>query len=73
MRKIRIYDAFKRLAQKIKDKVSQEFLTYLVFLLIAIVIWYLNALNKDYTSDLKLAVKYTDLPEDKILVNTPPE
>ena len=48
-------------------------MTYLVFLLIAIVVWYLNALNKDYTADLKFAVKYADLPEDKVLVNTPPE
>jgi YbbR domain-containing protein len=40
--------------------------------LIAVVIWYLNALNKDYTDNLKFAVKYTDLPDDKILTNTPP-
>ena len=72
-KKIRIYDAFKQLGQRVKNNVSKEFLTYLVFLLIAIAIWYLNALNKDYTTDLKFAVKYTDLPEDKVLVNTPPE
>ncbi len=52
---------------------NHEFLIYLVFLLIAIVIWYLNALSKDYTTDLKFTVKYTDLPEDKVLVNSPPE
>jgi len=61
------------LGQRIKDNVNHDFLTYLVFLLIAIVVWYLNALNKDYTIDLKFAVKYTDLPEDKVLANTPPE
>jgi hypothetical protein len=67
------FDAFKRWGQKIKSNVNQDFLTYLVFLLIAIAIWYLNALNKDYTTNLKFAVRYTDLPEDKILANTPPE
>jgi len=61
------------LGQKIKSGVNQKFLTYLVFLLIAIAIWYLNALNKDSTADLKFTVKYTDLPEDKVLTNTPPE
>ena len=48
-------------------------MTYLVFLLIAVTIWYLNALNKDSTADLKFTVRYTDLPDDKILANTPPE
>ena len=61
------------MGQRIKNNVHHDFLTYLVFLLIAIAIWYLNALNKDYTIDLKFAVKYTDLPEDKVLTNTPPE
>lgn len=70
-KKNRISDVFKQLGQKIKSNVNHEFLTYLVFLLIAVTIWYLNALNKDYTSDLKLSVKYTDLPADKVLVNTP--
>ena len=48
-------------------------MTYLVFILIAVAIWYLNALNKDFSADLKFAVKYTDLPEDKVLANMPPE
>ena len=64
---------FQRISQKIKSVVHQNFLTYLVFLLIAIVIWYLNALNKEFTADLKFTVKYTDLPDDKVLVNAPPE
>ena len=67
-----IIDFFKRLGQKIKNNLNREFLTYLVFLLIAIVIWYLNTLSKDYTADVKFTVKYTDLPDDKVLASTPP-
>jgi len=67
------FDVFRQLGQKVKDNVNNDFLTYLVFLLMAIAIWYLNALNKDYTTELKFAVKYTDLPDDKVLANTPPE
>jgi YbbR domain-containing protein len=66
-----IYDVFRRLWQKIKNSINKKFLTYLVFILIASVIWYLNALSKDYTDDLKFAVRYTDLPEDKLLTNSP--
>jgi len=67
------FDVLRRLGQKIKNNVHHDFLTYLVFLLIAIVIWYLNALNKDYTTEQRFAVKYTDLPDDKVLANPPPE
>jgi len=68
-----IFDALVSLGKKIKSGINREFLTYLVFFLIAVTIWYLNALNKDYTDELKFAVKYTDLPTDKVLVNTPLE
>jgi len=67
------FAVFRRLGQKIKNEVNHDFLTYLVFLLIAIAIWYLNALNKDYTTELQFAVKYTDLPNDRVLTNAPPE
>ena len=55
------------------NKINRDVLTYLVFLLIAIAIWYLDALSKDYTADMKFAVRYTDLPDDKVLTNTPPK
>jgi len=61
------------IGQKIKDNVNQEILTYAVFLLIAITIWYLNALSEDYTTELEFAVKYVDLPDDKVLANNPPD
>ena len=67
------FDIFSRWWQKIKDSVNKEFLTYLVFLLIAIVIWYLNALNEVYSSEFNFAVRYTDMPDDKVLANTPPD
>ena len=73
MNRIRIFDIFKQSGQKIKGNLNRKFLTYLLFLLIAVAVWYLNALNKNYTADFKFSVKYTDLPEDKVLATTPPE
>ena len=69
----KIVDIFRRLGQKIKKNINRELLTYLVFLLIAIAVWYLNALSEEYTSELKFAVKYIELPEDKVLASAPPE
>jgi YbbR domain-containing protein len=66
-----ILEGLKNLGKRIKKRVSSEFLTYLVFFVIAVVIWYLNALNKDYTTDLKFKVKYVNLPTDKVLVEAP--
>lgn len=66
-----IIEKIRRLCRKLK--VNRNLLTYLFFLLIAVIIWYLNALNKDYTTDLNFRVKYSDLPEDKVLVDEPPE
>ncbi|MDR1667300.1 MAG: YbbR-like domain-containing protein [Bacteroidales bacterium] len=54
-----------------KGNFKREMLVYLLFLLIAIVIWYLNALNKTYTTDLKFNAQFVNLPKDKILVKAP--
>lgn len=46
---------------------------FLVCLAIATVFWFLNALNKEYSVDLAFPVRYTNLPQNKVLVNAPPD
>lgn len=46
---------------------------YLVCVGIATIIWFLNALSKNYTVDLDFSVRYTNLPKNKILVNELPK
>ncbi len=48
-------------------------MVFLICLVIATVFWFLNALNKQYTVDLRFPVKYTNLPKNKILANSPPD
>ena len=67
-----IKNIFNRLLKKIRSRISREFLIYLFFLLIAVVVWYFNALNKNYTTDLRFKINYENLPDDKVLVNAPP-
>jgi hypothetical protein len=73
MPKIKRYIAnfFTNIVERIKNRINREFLIYLLFLLIAIVIWFLNALNKEYTTELNFSTKYVDLPTDKVLVDAP--
>jgi len=46
---------------------------YLIFVGIATIFWFLNALSKNYTVDLDFPVKYTNLPKNKVLVNELPK
>jgi hypothetical protein len=54
-----------------KSQSRHELMLYLFFVLIAVVIWYMNALNKNYTTELKFSTNFVDLPVDKIMVQAP--
>jgi len=43
------------------------------FLLLSLVFWFINALSKSYITNISYPVRYTDLPEGKILVGDTPE
>ena len=49
-------------------KISRSFI---VFLITAVVIWFLITLSKVYTISISFPVKYSDLSQDKILQNEP--
>ena len=46
---------------------------FLICIVIATLFWFLNALNKEYTVDLIFPVRYTNLPQNKVLANNPPD
>lgn len=46
---------------------------FLICVFIAFILWFLNALSKDYTTQIVYPVKYTELPKHKFLSNTPPQ
>lgn len=43
------------------------------FLTISIIIWLLNALNKDYTTEIKYPITYNKFPENKVLISDVPD
>ena len=55
-----------------KLKNDKQIVAFLVCLLIATVLWFLNALNKDYTSMISYPVKYVNPPSKRFLANSPP-
>ena len=65
--------------RKIKDvfdkeniKSNKKLVTYMFFVALATIFWFLNALSKEYTTTVNYPVTYTDLPSKKILSNELP-
>ena len=56
-------------ADKVKEEITgkdkRKFLTFLVFLLISVALWFLIKLTKDYTTQTDFTVVYTDVPVNK--------
>ncbi|MDD4226037.1 MAG: hypothetical protein PHU98_06575 [Mariniphaga sp.] len=56
-----------------KFKNDKRIIIFAVCLFIAIVLWFLNALEKNYTTNLSYSVKYVNPPDKLFLANTPPD
>ena len=54
-----------------KLKKDRRIIVFAICLLIATILWFLNALSKKYTTTLSYPVKYVNPPENKFLANTP--
>jgi hypothetical protein len=54
-------------------KTNRDLLVFLLFLLVATALWFLNALRKEYTTSIAYPVSYSDFPEDFILLGDPPK
>ena len=53
-------------------RLNRNIVTYLICVVIASMLWFLNMLNQDYTTELSYPVKYVHFPEDKYLINELP-
>lgn len=53
--------------------IDRNIITYIICVIIATILWFLNALNKDYTAEISYPVKYTNFPKGKHLVTELPK
>lgn len=56
--------------EEIEQKDKSRFLTFLIFLIISTVLWFLIKLSKEYTSQAEFTLVYTEVPVNK-WVSTP--
>lgn len=52
---------------------NQRLAIFAVCLVIATILWFLNALSKNYTTQIAYPVKYVQLPRNKFIINEPPK
>lgn len=51
---------------------NQRLIIFLICLFIATILWFLNALSKQYTTTINYPVRYVNLPKNKFIINDPP-
>lgn len=52
---------------------KRKMLVFSFFLAISVIIWLLNALSKNYTTEINYPISYSKFPEDKVLVSDVPD
>lgn len=59
--------------KELRKKSGQKVLVFLFFVAISTLIWFFNALGKDYSTYISFPVRYNNIPAGKVLVNKLPE
>lgn len=59
--------------QKFQIKNERKLVIFLICVGIASTFWLLNALEKEYAVELTFPVRYTNMPDNKMLINDPPK
>ncbi len=70
---IEFFDQLPIIYKVFREKYQQKLLIFLFFLFLAFVFWFFRALNERYEAEIFYPVRYTKLPENKILINELPD
>lgn len=64
---------FNRIVDPEAIRNNQRLVIFVICLLIATILWFLNALSKNYTTEIAYPVKYVNMPKNKFIINEPPQ
>jgi hypothetical protein len=67
-----MFQNIKKILRNFNIKENNRPLIFFVCLLIATVLWFVKAMEKQYESTVSMPVQYTNLPTNKVLINQPP-
>jgi len=63
----------KNVISKLSPAKNESIVAFLISVLFAIIFWFLITFDKSYDSSIPFSVKFSNIPEDQVLKNTPPE
>lgn len=52
-----------------KPRISEKYLTFSVFVILSTVLWFLNALDNEYVTEIKYKIEFFNFPADRILIS----
>lgn len=68
-----VLQVLSQIKTKLKEiRLSKNIISYLICVLIASILWLMNALNKEYTAEISYPVKYINFPQGKYPVSNLP-
>lgn len=70
--KQRIIDFCRNVPTFLQNKESKEVFTFLAFLLLATIFWFITSLNDSTTSTYKIVLEYTNIPSDAVVLKELP-
>ncbi len=70
---IRIINRINRLIEKAKSIPHQRIFTYLFFVGLSTIFWFLRSLNDTYRADVSYPVRYVNIPANKVVIGKLPK
>lgn len=63
---------FRKLTRKAVSLINRDVLVFTFFLFLSFGLWYINSLGKEVEADLRYAVEYVNVPDNKIITEEVP-
>lgn len=68
-----IEDNIKQFLQKKNIKADRRLIVFMFFVVLSSMLWLLNQLEDEYETDITLPIRYSEFPQDKILISELPD
>ncbi len=62
-----------RLLADVRSPFHHKLITFLFFVLVSTVFWFVRSLGQQYETNVTYPVRYTDFPENKVLIGDIPQ
>ncbi len=68
-----VFNKWPTFTEREKLQLRKKILMFSFFLMLSVIIWFLNALSKNYNTEIKYPVSYSKFPQGKVLIDEPPD